>query len=442
LLHGGWSYGYDPNGNLTSSSYAVDPTKNKSITYNLLNLPLVATVPTGTVTYTYDATGNKLRKVDVLSGVTKTTDYINGIEYDNSTTAIGFIQNEEGKAVPNGTGFDYVYYLGDNLGNTRVTFGTKTGVAVVYQQDDYYPFGLEINRTPYLPKNEYLYNRKELQEETQSYDFGARGYDPLIARWLQIDPLAEFDKRWSPYNYVVDNPIRLIDLDGMEEGDAQDQIDKQKKDFMNQSDIDVSASRAAAGAANGADVSRGDDSSEPGNDTPTTGASTPATNSGTASGVLNSPSGNDSEDDQQPKKKSFTAKSLHSPNGQYFGDVIADIIHNMKNGETISSDELLKINPDFKTITRAVSSIERTSDGIKLTLTGFGKTMMWTKSVKNLNGADLQVTFINGKVKKITSSTATIKDKPLVLYLGHRMVTDQAGYTKNGSDSWWYIEDK
>lgn len=65
----------------------------------LLNLPLVATVPSGTISYTYDATGNKLRKVSVLNGVTKTTDYISGIEYDNSTAMLNFIQTEEGKAV-------------------------------------------------------------------------------------------------------------------------------------------------------------------------------------------------------------------------------------------------------------------------------------------------------------------------------------------------------
>ncbi|HEY8783999.1 MAG TPA: DUF6443 domain-containing protein [Mucilaginibacter sp.] len=219
LASGTTTYLYDGNGNELSATNTVNTAGNKSFTYNLLNLPLVATFAAGTATYTYDATGNKLRKADLKSGVTTTTDYISGIEYDNSTTAIGFIQTEEGKAVPNGTGFDYTYYLGDNLGNTRITFGTKTGAAVVYQSDDYYPFGMEINNSVLSPKNEYLYNKKELQEETQTYDYGARFYDPVIARWNTIDPLSELSRRWSPYNYVENNPIRLTDPDGMESED-------------------------------------------------------------------------------------------------------------------------------------------------------------------------------------------------------------------------------
>jgi RHS repeat-associated protein len=89
---------------------------------------------------------------------------------------------------------------------------------------NYYPFGLEIQLLG-ASDNDLLYNSKELQKEAKLnwYDYGARFYDPVLGRWHVVDPLAETSRRWSPYTYCINNPIRFIDPDGMRVDDYFDE---------------------------------------------------------------------------------------------------------------------------------------------------------------------------------------------------------------------------
>ena len=47
-------------------------------------------------------------------------------------------------------------------------------------------------------------------------DFGARQYSPTLRRWMTPDPLSEKYYGVSPYAFCNNNPVSLVDLNGMD----------------------------------------------------------------------------------------------------------------------------------------------------------------------------------------------------------------------------------
>ncbi len=60
----------------------------------------------------------------------------------------------------------------------------------------------------------YLYNGKELDEETGLYYYGARYYDPKMSVWYSVDRFADKYPFASPYCYGLNNPVKYKDIFG------------------------------------------------------------------------------------------------------------------------------------------------------------------------------------------------------------------------------------
>ena len=104
------------------------------------------------------------------------------------------------------------YYHSDHLGSTSYVTDANGAVS---QHVEYVPFGEvfieERNNTWNTP---YLFNAKELDEETGLYYYGARYYDPRLSLWLSTDPMELKYPNISTYTYCINNPVKLTDPSG------------------------------------------------------------------------------------------------------------------------------------------------------------------------------------------------------------------------------------
>lgn len=165
-------YKYDANGNAT-----MDTNKNiLSIGYNYLNKPFIIKYTGGrSVGFTYDATGNLLRKQVVESGQPTTTiDYVGNLEYKDST--LSMIGHEEGRSRPTVLVdasadtlifYEYDYFVKDHLGNVR---------SVITEEVDSNWFVPNHPPGGALSFNAMGYDPRTVHPHFEGYTLGARTY--------------------------------------------------------------------------------------------------------------------------------------------------------------------------------------------------------------------------------------------------------------------------
>ena len=104
------------------------------------------------------------------------------------------------------------YYHPDHLGSS--SYITNLDGEVV-QHIEYVPFGeVFIEERNSIWNTPYLFNAKEFDEETGMYYYGARYYDPRLGLFLSVDRYAEKYPNAMAYNYTINNPINLLEING------------------------------------------------------------------------------------------------------------------------------------------------------------------------------------------------------------------------------------
>ena len=125
------------------------------------------------------------------------------------------------------------YFQRDHLGSTM---SVTDSLGAYVQQVEYTPWGevfVERNSGSSGYETPYLFNGKELDDETGLYYYGARYYDPKLSLWFSVDPLSYYNPlghdnhidgkhnggifnqgNLNPYIYCYNNSVKYLDPNG------------------------------------------------------------------------------------------------------------------------------------------------------------------------------------------------------------------------------------
>lgn len=219
LTFGSKSFNYNHNGDLVSMNDSFGTT---NYTYDVLgNLKTVAS-PTKTINYKVDAFNRRIVK---LHGTTVINIYV----WDSSDRLIAVL-DDTGTLISRFVygsryhspdyiiqGADKFKIISDHLGSPVLVVNSQTGTIV--QEVKYDEFGniLSDSNPGFTP---FGFAGCLYDQDTKLCRFGARDYDSSIGRWLSKDPILFAGGDTNLYGYVMQDPINLIDTNGMSPEDV------------------------------------------------------------------------------------------------------------------------------------------------------------------------------------------------------------------------------
>lgn len=175
----------------------------------------------------YDNSSNVLVSRDNIS-----SDGIYSLEFtavDNNTTVM--FSSHVNPPIGNNN----IFYIDNvSVGNTMLV---ENYLADVLRYSDYYAFGQQMPGRSGGVNYRYGFNGKEQDDETNTYDYGFRIYNPSLGKFLSLDPLTASYPELTPYQFASNTPIWAIDLDGLEAVPANEVWDLNSSPYISASSV-------------------------------------------------------------------------------------------------------------------------------------------------------------------------------------------------------------
>jgi RHS repeat-associated protein len=261
-LSGSWTrnYQYDPNSNrllLTSNpSGSLTDTYDHDAHGNMTSMPHLQAMQWsfkdhlqsvdlgggGNAYYTYDSSGQRVRKVwEKQGGLVEERIYLGGYEVfrrrlngglELERETLHIMDDKRRVAMVETKTVDKAALVSSPVHLIRCQFDNHLGSAsleldeqaAIISYEENYPYGntsyqAVVGSVDVSPKR-YRYTGKEKDEESGLYYYGARYYISWLGRWLSSDPAGQVDGN-NLYVYVVNNPIIFTDPSGYQHHDSK-----------------------------------------------------------------------------------------------------------------------------------------------------------------------------------------------------------------------------